>query len=70
MIVRGFILCIGLALTLGGCARDPSLAEPVSQHTKRSFDAARERCGVTVADTVAVQTCMRAQGWIYRLPWQ
>ncbi|WP_158807373.1 hypothetical protein [Beijerinckia sp. L45] len=68
--IRGLIAGAGLLLVTG-CARDPSLATASpGQHPKIAFDAARDRCGVTVADTVAVQRCMRAQGWIYRLPWQ
>ena len=71
MTIRRFILCASVVLAAGGCARDPSpSAAAVSQRTKLSFEAARERCGVTVADTAAVQSCMRAQGWIYRLPWE
>jgi hypothetical protein len=71
MTIRAFIVSACLVLAAGGCARDPTLsAAPVSQRTKLSFEAARERCGITVADTAAVKSCMRAQGWIYRLPWE
>ena len=62
-------VCVALALATSGCARD--LSAPVaSQGQRASFEAARERCGVTVVETDAVKRCMRAQGWEYRLPWQ
>jgi hypothetical protein len=68
--IRGLMACAGLLL-VAGCARDPSLATASQgQRSKAAFDVARDRCGVTVVDTVAVQRCMRAQGYIYRLPWQ
>ena len=61
---------VWVLLAACGCARDPSPSAANAQHAKISFDAARERCGVTVAETTEVQRCMRAQGWAYRLPWQ
>ena len=63
--VRAAVACICLALVTCGCARDQ-----VSARQEAAFHAARDRCGVTVADTAEVQRCMRAKGWAYRLPWQ
>ena len=62
--------CVCALFAACGCARDPLPRAAYAQRPKVSFDAARERCGVTVADTAEVQKCMRAQGWAYRLPWQ
>ena len=67
---RPFV-CVCLALATGGCARDASpAAAAASERQKAAFVAARDQCGTTVADTAEVQRCMRAKGWIYRLPWQ
>ncbi len=67
---RYAIGCAGVLLAACGCARDPSPSVGDPRRPRISFDAAREKCPVTVADTVEVQKCMRAQGWVYRLPWQ
>ena len=69
-IAKILVVCTGMALATGGCSRyaRPTLSGP--QRPAISFEAARAQCGVTVAETIAVQRCMRAQGWAYRLPWQ
>ena len=68
---RTFLALAGAALAAGGCSRDPSPgAQAGSQQLRASFEAARDRCGITVVETEAVKRCMSAQGWAYRLPWQ
>lgn len=62
---RTSLICLSLALATCACARDPE-----QERLKARFDAARQKCEVTVAETAEVQRCMRAQGWAYRLPWQ
>lgn len=71
IIFRRIFICTCLALATCGCARDASpAAAAASERQKAAFVAARDQCGTTVADTAEVQRCMRAKGWIYRLPWQ
>lgn len=62
---RTSLICASLALVTSACARDPA-----QEQLKARFDAARQKCAVTVAETPDVKRCMRAQGWAYRLPWQ
>lgn len=62
---RRIVLCAGLLLPVCGCARDPA-----NERMRASFDAARAQCGITIAESADVQRCMRAKGWVYRLPWQ
>ena len=67
---KTLVVCAGMALTTGGCSRDAQPTLPGPKQPAIAFEAARAKCGVTVAETAAVQRCMRAQGWAYRLPWQ
>ena len=64
------VICAGMALTTCGCSRDPQPVASAPLQPSRSFEAARARCSVTVAETADVQRCMRTQGWVYRLPWE
>lgn len=65
------LVVAAFAVALGGCARDPvPLSGSGPQRPRLSFEAARARCGASVAESDAVKRCMRAQGWAYRLPWQ
>ena len=68
---RPAAMALSAALALGGCAGSlVSSRQDASPQVQASFEAARARCGITVAETDAVKTCMSAQGWAYRHPWQ
>ena len=69
----GLKIAVVLVFATGcaACAHDRSVAVAgADARAEEAFEAARNRCATTVAETPAVQRCMRAQGWAYRLPWQ
>ena len=65
------LFSLTLVIATGGCANNFTISQQsASPQMQAAFDAAREKCPVTVVETDEVKRCMVAQGWTYRHPWQ